>query len=136
LQDAFALAYNQARREKKDRISTRTFFAALVRLEPAKLAELIDLLPKGSLPEPIAADVPTQSKVLEEAPKLSSCVESALLHLGSAKASEHKLGARDMFVDIAKFGTGPSVVRLRTHGVTPELIDSFVSQLGWSVLRR
>jgi serine/threonine protein kinase len=136
LQDALALAYNQARREKKDRISTRTFFAALARLQPGRLPQLLGLLPEGSLPEPAAADVPTQSQILQDAPKLSSCLQHALLHLGVAKPTGHKLVPEEVFVDIAKFGNGPSVVRLRTHGVTPELVDRFVRQLGWKVVQR
>jgi hypothetical protein len=136
LQDALALAFNQARREKKDRISTRTLFAALIRLQPGRLPELLHLLPQGALPEPIGEDILTESQILQHTPKLSSCVEHALLHLGAAKPRGHKLVAEEVFVDIAKFGTGTSVVRLRTHGVTPELIDSFLGQLGWKVVRR
>jgi hypothetical protein len=97
---------------------------------------LLGLLPEGAIPEPVSSDLPRQSQILQGAPKLSTCVENALLHLGAAKPPGHKLVPEEVFVDIAKFGTGPSVVKLRTHGVTPELIDRFVSQLGWKVLRR
>jgi serine/threonine protein kinase len=136
LQDALALAYNQARREKKDRISTRTFFAALERLQPGRLPELLGALPEGSMPGPVAEDVPLESRVLEDSPKLSSCVENALVHLGASKPPGHKLVPEEVFVDIAKFGTGPSVLKLRTHGVTPDLIDRFVGQFGWKVVGR
>jgi serine/threonine protein kinase len=136
LQDALALAFNQARREGKNRISTRTFFAALARLKPGRLSELLELLPGGSLPEPIAEDVPVDRRILEDQPELSTCVENALLNLGGQASPEHKLGAQDVFVDVAKFGTGPSVTQLRVHGFTPDQIDRLVGQLGLRVVRR
>lgn len=136
LQDALTLAYNQARREKKNRISTRTFFAALARLQPGRLPELLGQLPDGALPEPAAADLPTQSQILQDAPRLSRCVANALLQLGAAKPAWHKLAPEEVFVDIARYGTGPSVVKLRAHGVSPEWIDRSVRQLGWKVVRR
>ena len=136
LQDALALAHNQARREHKDRISTRTFFAALGRLRAGRLPSLLDLLPEGALPAPVGDDVSTHSQLLEQPPKLSTCVENALVHLGSHASPAHRLGTEDVFVDVAKFGTGPSVARLRAHGVTPGVIDQIVEQLGWQVVRR
>ncbi len=136
LQDALALAHNQARRERKDRISTRTFFAALARLRPGRLPEMLARLPGGAMPDPAEADFSDGGRILQDGPKLSTCVENALLHLGEAKGPGHKLGAEEVFVDVAKFGTGPSVIRLRSHGVTPEMIDGFVRQLGWQVVHR
>ena len=41
LREALSLAYNQAKRAGKTRISTRTFFAALARLKPASVAQLL-----------------------------------------------------------------------------------------------
>jgi serine/threonine protein kinase len=136
LQDALALAFNQAKREGKNRISTRTFFAALGRLKPGRLSRLLNLLPEGSLPGAVAEDVPLNREILAEKPLLASCVESAFHHLGDQAKPERKLAVEDVFVDVAKYGTGASVVQLRTHGVTPETIDRLVKQLGWRVARR
>jgi hypothetical protein len=41
-----------------------------------------------------------------------------------------------MFVDIAKYGHGESVSRLRKHGVGSREIESRVQELGLPVLRR
>jgi hypothetical protein len=41
-----------------------------------------------------------------------------------------------MFVDVAKYGHGPSVARLRQHGVGPAEVEEQVQKLGLSVLRR
>jgi ATP-dependent Clp protease ATP-binding subunit ClpA len=136
LQDALSLAYNQARREGKQRISTRTFFAAVVRLRPGLLDPLLDQLPEESLPEPVAAEVPVASPILKEPPLLSTCVQNALVRLGPKVDSRHKLTSADVFVDVAKHGSGSSVARLREHGVTEERIDQMVKQLGIRVTER
>jgi hypothetical protein len=133
LREALALAYNQARREGKTRISTRTFFAAVARLRPEQLKQLLDRLPPEALPEPVGADVPRQSRLLEEEPLLSSCVEGALTRLGKKADPRHPLSAKEVFVDVAKHGTGASVAQLRQHGVSAEEIDRLVGELGWEV---
>jgi hypothetical protein len=136
LQAALALAYNQARREGKNRISTRTFFAAVARLKPGWLAQLLGRLPEGSLPEPIGEDVPPESSILQEDPQLSTCVENALTHLAGKADPRHPLSTAEVFVDVAKHGAGASVARLREEGVTPERIDQLVGELGWEVRER
>jgi hypothetical protein len=136
LQDALSLAYNQARREGKTRISTRTFFAAVARLRPEQLARFLDRLPEGALPEPIGGDVPRESRILQEEPQLSTCVESALSHLGKKADPHHKLSTAEVFVDVAKHGTGPSVAQLREQGINQEEIDRLVEELGWDVRER
>jgi serine/threonine protein kinase len=136
LQDALSLAFNQARREGKSRISTRLFFAAVHRLKRGNVPKLLDQLPEGCLPEPISHDVSLESRILDENPLLSNCVANAMNHLGPKAGPEHKLTVADVFVDVAKFGTGDSVVRLRRHGVSADKIDRLVEQLGWKVTRR
>jgi hypothetical protein len=136
LQEALSVAYNQARREGKDRISTRTFFAAVARLKPRQLAQFLDRLPENALPEPIGEDVPRESTILQEEPQLSTCVENALSHLGKRADPQHKLSTAEVFVDVAKHGTGPSVAHLREQGVTPETIDQLIQELGWEVRER
>jgi hypothetical protein len=136
LQDAMSVAFNQAKREGKTRISTRTFFAAVARLKPARFAPLLDRLPEDALPEPVGQDVPRESSILEEEPLLSTCVENALSHLGPKADPHHKLSAAEIFVDVAKHGSGASVAHLREKGVTPEKIDRLVDELGWEVRQR
>jgi hypothetical protein len=108
LQDALSLAYNQAKREGKARISTRTFFAAVARLRPGPLPQILDRLPEHALPEPIGEEVPRESRILQEEPQLSTCVENALRHLGTEADPEHPLSTAEVFVDVAKHGRGAS----------------------------
>jgi hypothetical protein len=136
LQEALSLAFNQAKREGKTRISTRTFFAAVARLRPGPLKELLNRLPDGSLPAPVGEDIPRQDRIRQEEPQLSTCVENALLHLGKKADPQHKLSTAEVFVDVAKHGTGPSTALLREKGVTPEKIDQLVKELGWEVRER
>src|SRR5262249_4176923 len=91
LQEALSLAYNQAKREGKTRISTRTFSAAAARLRPGQLPRFLEQLPEGSLPEPVGEDVPREGPILQEDPQLSPCVESTLSHLGKTADPLHKL---------------------------------------------
>jgi hypothetical protein len=42
--------------------------------------------------------------------------------------------SEDVFVDIARYGTGESVRQLRTHGISRELIGTMVRDLGWQIL--
>jgi serine/threonine protein kinase len=136
LQDAFALAYNKKRREGSHRISTRDLFQALVRVDDAALRLLLESLPEGALPEPVPAEVGADRQLLEESPLLSDCVEDSLNHFLASEPLPRKLSPVDLFVDIGKHGHGPSVSRLRQHGVTPEVLETQVSRRNLPVVRR
>src|SRR5262245_18316762 len=136
LQDALSVAYNQAKREGKTRISTQTFYAAVARLRPGQLAQFLDRAPEAALPEAISEDCPRESTILQEEPQLSTCVENALAHLGKRADPHHKLSTAEVFVEVAKHGIGPSVAHLREQGITPEKIDRLVEELGWEVRER
>jgi hypothetical protein len=136
LQDAFSLAYNKKRREGSTRISTRDFFQALMRIRDGALQALLESLPKEALPEPVAADVPASPRLLEEDPLLSDCVAESLSQFKGMAPLPRKISPADVFVDVAKYGHGPSVARLRRHGVGPVEVEEQVQKLGLSVLRR
>ncbi len=137
LQDAFSLAYDKKRRQGGNRISTKDFFQALVRLEDESVKTLIHSMPAQALPDPIDAAVPKESRlVLEESPLLSDCVADSLEHFRGLTTLPRKISSVDMFVDIAKHGHGESVSRLRQHGVGKKEIEERVSKLGLPVLRR
>jgi hypothetical protein len=136
LQDAFSLAANDARRQGKDIISTRTLFAALRQLHPDPLPDFFDQIPSDALPEPVAPEVATDPDALSEIRQFSSCVQNSLDQLTSKSRIGNKLNVEELFVDIARNGTGASVRRLRTHGIDISRIDEIVRQLGWSVSRR
>jgi serine/threonine protein kinase len=135
LQDAFLLAYNKKLREGSQRISTRDLFQALTRVQDPSLQALFADLPHGSLPEPIPAGVPIARHVLDDGPPLADCVADSLNHFLHAGPLPRKVGPADLFVDIGKHGHGPSVARLREHGVTPEELERRVRKAGLSVLR-
>src|SRR5262249_43477770 len=136
LQDAFALAYNKKRREGSTRISTRDFFQALLRIQDDTLKSLLEALPRGALPEPVPDNVPASPRLLGEDPLLSDCVAESLQQFKEMAPLPRKISPADVFVDVAKHGHGPSVARLRQHGVGPEEIESEVHRLGLSVIRR
>jgi serine/threonine protein kinase len=136
LQDAFSLAYNKKCREGSNRISTRDFFQALLRIKDDALRTLIESLPEGALPDPVPADVGVDRHLLKANPLLSNCVEDSLSHFIKASPLPRKLSPVDIFVDIGQHGHGPSVARLRKHGVTPKELEKRVEKYGLSVLRR
>src|SRR5262249_14175380 len=126
--------YNKKRREGSTRISTRDFFQALVRIRDDTLAPLLDSLPDAALPEPVPKSVPVTPALLHEDPLLSDCVAESLTRFRELGPLPRKIGPADVFVDVAKRGHGPSVARLRQHGIGPEQIDAKVRQLGLEVL--
>lgn len=136
LQDALSLAWNQANRDGENRIKTRYFFSAIAKLAPEPLSQLIDILPKNTLPEPTNEKITYERSILRESPEFSGCVRDSLTHLSQKATEYNRVSSIDMFVDIAKYGTGGSVKRLRTHGVTPEKIDQIVKKLGWEIMER
>jgi serine/threonine protein kinase len=136
LQDAFSLAYNKKRRQGSNRISTRDFFQALVRINDQDLRTLIESLPEGALPERIGADVPANRQLLNANPLLSDCVHDSLSQFIKSAPLPRKLSPVDIFVDIGQHGHGPSVARLREHGVTAEELEKRIERFGLSVVRR
>jgi len=136
LQDALSMAYNQARRDGMNTIKTRYFFAALARLQPEPLPEFLGHIPRSALPKPIDEQVTTEQLLLSEDVDLSDCVEDSLRHLAPKATQDRKLTAADVFVDIARYGTGDSIARFRSHGVTPEKVRKIVDELKWDVIER
>ncbi len=137
LQDAFALAYNKKRRQGGNRISTKDFFQALVRLGDDSVNALLGSLPAEALPDPIDPEVPRENRVLlEEQPLLSDCVADSLVHFKDLNPLPRRISSADMFVDIAKHGHGESVSRLRHHGIGKKQIDERVEKLCLPVLQR
>lgn len=136
LQDIFSVAYNKAEGEGRRIIKTQDVFSAMMRLQPEPLPELIRHLPSDSLPKPIGIEIPTERFLFNGNPDFSACVYDSLTQLSPKIPMNDQLSSMDIFVDIAKFGTGGSVRKLRTHGVVPTTIDEIVSQLGWQVIGR
>ena len=139
LQDVLALAAAEAHRNNKSRISTRHLFAAIMRLQPGHIPELvrwIGQIAPGALPEPIGVDIEPNRELLRKSFPISSCIEDSLENLTPKVTSQRRLASEDLFVDIARHGTGPSIRRLRTHGIDRESVHRIVQQLGWHILER
>jgi ATP-dependent Clp protease ATP-binding subunit ClpA len=131
-----ALAATAARRSGRKVISTRTLFAALRRLHPEPLREFLELVPPEALPEALPKEVLVDPGALSRIESFSSCVQDSLEHLVSRSSQQRRLAAQDVFVDIAKYGKGESVRRLRTHGVDTSKVNEIVRQLGWRLTVR
>jgi hypothetical protein len=136
IQDALLLAYNQSKRENAATVSTKRVFAALCKLRPEPLSELLDVLPEAALPEPTPDISLPDFASVEKSVVLSSCVSTSIRNIAPYASSDRLITAEDVFVDIAKHGTGASVKRLRDYNVTPEHIDYLVREKGWNVIQR
>lgn len=136
LQDALAMAYNQARRDGTNKIRTRYFFAALARLQPKPLREFLIRIPQNALPSPLDEQVTTERLLLRENVDLSGCIEDSLRHLTPKATRSRKITVTDMFVDIARYGTGSSVEQFRLHGITPEKVSKIVEELNLEIIER
>jgi hypothetical protein len=74
--------------------------------------------------------------LLREKPLLSDCIADSLEHFKQAGPLARKLSPLDIFVDIGLHGHGPSVAKLREHGVTPDQLEELLQKHDLSVLRR
>ncbi|MCX4239432.1 serine/threonine protein kinase [Paraliomyxa miuraensis] len=136
LQDAFMLAATAALRGGKDYISTTTLFAAIRRLSPEPMPRLFEQLPPAAVEDSIPTSLDTDAGALGGIRSFSPCVDTALEQLSPLATSEHRITTEDLFLDIARYGTGKSTMRLRTHGVSRDRIDEIIRQLGWVILER
>lgn len=136
LQDALSLAYNQALRDGLDLIKTKYFFAALARLRPEPVDDFIKNVPASAFPKPINQDITTERNLLKGNPSLSGCVDDSLRTLIVQLPKNRKLSSVDVLVDIAEYGTGSSVAKLRQNGITADRVNNIVDEFGWDVIRR
>jgi hypothetical protein len=57
-------------------------------------------------------------------------------HLTPEVAPEEKLSSEDVYIDIARHGTGKSTRLLRRHGVSKADVEKIVGQVGWHLVER
>ena len=88
----------------------------------------------GALPQRLDGPAVVQPYVMGERPWLSGCVASAIRRLSAQLPAGRVLTGTDIFVDIAKHGTGKSVQLLREHKIGPTEIDRFVRENGLDVV--
>lgn len=85
---------------------------------------------------PIDEQITTEKLILEANPQLSGCIAYSQANLFRRVTPQHELSSADMSVDLAKHGTGSSVVKLRRHNVYSETVDEIVDKLGWNVIEQ
>jgi hypothetical protein len=51
-------------------------------------------------------------------------------------SNDDKLSSEDVYIDIARYATGKSTQRLRSHGVSKQDVERIVKQLGWQLVER
>lgn len=130
------VAATLAQLEDKNYVSTTNFVKALMVLKPGRISEFFNKLPAGALPDSIPADVPLRLSALGSLESFSPCINSAMSHLTPEVAAEEKLSSEDVYIDIARYGTGKSTRLLRSHGVNKADVENIVGQLGWHLVER
>lgn len=137
LENALALAESQSRRDGKSVTSTRYFFAALRKLRPESLQEIIvEIEKQGGLPKPISDEVLAIPRTLSRSRTLSHCLTDSVTELNEIATKSSPIKIEDMFIDVAKFGKGKSVRRLRAHGIDEEVIEGYVDKYQVEIKRR
>lgn len=135
LQDIFLRAAALAHMEGSLVIKTRHFFS-VIRSKPDQLERFLSFLPNDALPQPYRGEFLPEALTLGENPQLSGCLEDSLTHLSEKIAGRRQLSTTDVFLDVAKHGTGHSVANLRANGITSELLDILAEQAELNPIRR
>lgn len=126
LQTAFSIAHNENRMAGDGGVKTEDLFAALRRVGSSDVRKIIQDIPSDALPQPTQGVLIDKPYIVEEQPWLSNCVASSIKRLGQRAGQTGTITATDIFVDIAKHGTGKSVKLLREHGIGPTQIDTII----------
>lgn len=128
LQKAFNVAYNENRFSGDAGIKTQDLFSALARVTPESIQPIIDDIPEPARPKPTEGNIVDSTYLLNERPWLSGCISSSVHRLNNNLPRGRKLSSADVFVDIAKHGSGESVRLLREHKVGPNEIERIISR--------
>jgi Effector-associated domain 11 len=137
LEDVLALAESQSRRDGETVTSTRYFFAALRKLRPESLREIIiEIESQGGFPKSISDEVLEIPRTLSKSRTLSGCLTESVTNLNEIATETNPIEVEDMFIDVAKFGEGKSVRKLREHGIDEKIIEGYVDKYGIEIKRR
>lgn len=137
LEEVLALAEYQSRKDDRPVTSTRYFFSALTKLRPDLLQPVIQKLEeKDALPHDIEDETLSIPRELSNSREFSSCVASSLNELKEVTSKENPIDTEDLFIDVAKYGTGASVDRLREKGITKEKVDELANVHELEIKRR
>lgn len=135
LQNFFIIPYNENRMKGDPGIQTRDLFAAMVTNPTPEIDAVMKHIPKQALPEPITGSVINERYIETEQPWLSHCIAASIERLSNALPKGQQLTALDVFIDIARNGTGDSVAMLRKHNIDTKAIDEILKKEHLEVLQ-
>jgi hypothetical protein len=115
-------------------IQTRDLFAAMVTSPSPELKAVMSNIPPEALPKPLEGKVVEESYIVNEQPWLSHCIASSIQRLNKALPLGQQLTALDVFIDIARNGSGESVRLLREHQIDPAAIEKILRKENLTVL--
>lgn len=134
LSDVLSLAEMQSRRDGKEVTSTRYFFSAALHLCPEEIKGLlVELQKTGAMPDPTPPEVAAEPRRLQMDRPFSACIRNSISSLQPLTTNDSPLTVSDVFVDVAKYGRGSSVAKLREANIGPQDIDNMVSQFSINV---
>jgi hypothetical protein len=135
LQNYLSVPYNENRMKGDGGIKTKDLFAAIVTNPTTELQAVLRNIPAEALPEPLEGKIVDEHYIVNEQPWLSHCVSSSITRLSKILPSNQQLTALDVFIDIARNGTGESVRLLRQSNITPEKIEEILEKENLHVLK-
>lgn len=127
LQAFISMPYNENRMRGDGGVKTQDLFAAMMSRPTLELQAVMRHIPKEALPAPLQGELVDDPYIASEKPWLSHCIKGSFNRLGKALRPGQQLSALDVFIDIARNGTGESVALLRKHNITPEKIDAILN---------
>lgn len=130
-----AEVHRGARQADDVTLPTKFFMAALRVLRPEPIGEILSEIPIEALEEPLLRSLHLDPDFLIATPEPSPCLRGALLRLLNRLPAHTLLTPGDVFVDVAKYGRGESVERLRKNGVSASKIDELATKIGFRPLR-
>lgn len=135
LQTYFSVPYNENRMKGDGGIQTRDLFAAMVTNPTPELQAVLRNIPQAALPKPFEGKALEEAYIEQEQPWLSHCVASSIKRLNKALPPGQQLTALDVFIDIARNGTGESVRLLREHKIDAAKIEEILKRENLYVLQ-
>lgn len=135
LQSFLSVPYNENRMKGDGGIKTRDLFASMMSNPTPELQAVMRHIPKEALPEPMEGKLVDEPYIAGEKPWLSHCISASIKRLNKALPEGQQLTALDVFIDIARNGTGESVALLRKHNIDPEQIERILQIENLHVLK-
>ena len=139
LKNVLSLAEMLSKRDGKERTSTRYFFKAILILRPKNLSKVLEVLEaNGAMPttnedEAFLKDQPLTMDVNRP---ISYCITDSLNQLSKSTPKSEEIDESDVFIDVARFGRGASVKKLRDHGISKAKIEAMADELEVKVHQR